>query len=315
MQHLILIALGLAASTTSASLLKRQLSCSDPSSSDCQDQESTYLEQVCLPSNATGYPDFNAPCVQTQLITIECMYGAAGLNSFLGTDSISATDDSEDTPTLSNSTQRDCVCESQYFAALTGCDDCYRAHGALQGVDGADYINAGYIASISSSYCAVTNTPTVGLADMLYGIATGSLASSVDSVASTASASTFSDPIGNQTAVSYYYTPSVTGSAAWFVAQATSSAGANSTSDGSASGSGSASSSSESLVTSNGQIVATAGAATTTGTAASGTASGASGTAAGASDTASTPPGSMAGRQEAAAIAGVIALAGFVAML
>ncbi|KAK3069446.1 hypothetical protein LTR53_012205 [Teratosphaeriaceae sp. CCFEE 6253] len=295
MQHLILIALGLAASTTSASLLKRQLSCSDPSSSDCQDQESTYLEQVCLPSNATGYPDFNAPCVQTQLITIECMYGAAGLNSFLGTDSISATDDSEDTPTLSNSTQRDCVCESQYFAALTGCDDCYRAHGSLQGVDGADYINAGYIASISSSYCAVTNTPTVGLADMLYGIATGSLASSVDSVASTASA--------------------ITGSAAWVVVQATSSAGANSTSDGSASESGSASSSSESLATSNGQIVATAGATTTTGTAASGTASGAPGTAAGASGTASTPPGSMAGRQEAVAIAGVIALAGFVALL
>ena len=307
MQRFALLTFGLAAAT-SASLLKRQLQCSDPASEDCQEQQADYLQEICLPTNATGYPDFDAPCVQTELISIECMYGAAGLSTLLSTDDDSSSNsygEDGDIPTLSNSTQRECICESQYWVALSGCSDCFKAHGSAQSDEGLNYVDPSYIASASSSYCAVTNTPTAGFDMFIYGLATGSAASSLASVASTAAASTFSDPIGNQTAVSYYYTPSVTGSAAWVVAQATESA-SNNTVTTSASGSGSASS--ESMATSNGQIVATAGAASTTSGAPSGTASGASGSA-------STSAGSGAGKHEAAAVAGVIAMAGFVALL
>ncbi|TKA79505.1 hypothetical protein B0A55_02447 [Friedmanniomyces simplex] len=310
MQHLTLLTLGLAAAS-SASLLARQIQCSDPTSDNCLQQESDYLQQVCMPTNSTGDPDFNAPCNQVQAITVECIYGSTGLSSLTSSGASSNSGYGSDglggSPArLSNSTQRECVCESQFFGILAGCNDCYNAHGGAQdGVLGT--VAPSFYASASSSYCAVTNTPTVGFDDVLYGFATGSVGSSVASAASTASASSFSDPVGNKTAVSYYFTPSVTGSSAWIVAQATESV-SNSTASGSGSASGSASSQSASVATSNGQIVATAGAASKTSGSATGTASGASGTA-------STTGSSGAGKQEAAAVAGVIALAGFVILL
>ena len=305
MQHVTLLTLGLAAAS-SASLFKRQYD-------DYEDQTADYLQQVCYPSNATGYPDFNAPCVQTQLISIQCLYGAAGLQSLLSTgdddeNSNNNSNDEEDMPMLSNSTQRECVCQSQFWAAANGCNDFFKAHGA-SATDEDLTLDPSILASASSSYCAVTNTPTVGFDMFLYSIATDVQTSNTDSAASTASSSTFSDPIGNQTAVSLYYTPSITGSSAWVVAQATSSVSNNTVASGS-SGSGSASST-ESLATSNGQIIATAGASATTGS----TSGSASGTASAASGSASTTAGSGAGKQEAAAVAGVIALAGIVALL
>ncbi|KAK5691738.1 hypothetical protein LTR17_025598 [Elasticomyces elasticus] len=269
MQHLIFLTLGLAAAS-SASSLKRQLQCGgDPFSDDCEQHESDYLQQVCMPINATGYPDTNAPCIQVQAITYECIYGPAGLQSLLGNDS-SSTYSEEDTPVLSNNTQRECVCQSQFFNILQGCNDCYNAHGASGDDSVLGDIAPSFFASASSSYCAVTNTPTLGFAEVLYNFAT-------ETPASTATPSSFSDPIGNQTAVSYYYTPSLTGSAAYVIAQATGSASSGSVS-GSQTASGSGASETASVATSNGQIVATAAAQTSSGSA-TGTASGASGTA------------------------------------
>ncbi|EMC97957.1 hypothetical protein BAUCODRAFT_67483 [Baudoinia panamericana UAMH 10762] len=286
MQNLILISAAFAASAT-ASLLPRQGS--------SQQDPSDYLDYVCMPTNSSGYPDFNAPCIAVQAITAECIYGAAGLSVIMASGSDNGAEIDEDTPMLSNSTQRNCVCQSQFFNALSGCNNCYKAHGAPSGLDG--YVDQSFIASASSSYCAVTNTPTAGLADVLYGYATGSVASSLQSVASTASqTSTFSDPLGNNTAVSAYFTPSVTGSAFWVVAQATQTA---SNSTGSSSGSVS------------GQIVATSAPASS----AAGTSSRVSGSASGASASASTTAGSGAGKQELAAVVGALALmAGVVAL-
>ncbi|KAK5738183.1 hypothetical protein LTR17_006213 [Elasticomyces elasticus] len=284
MQHLTLLTLGLAA-VSSASSMKRQLQCStDPTSDDCQEQEADYIQQVCNPTNTTGYPDFNAPCNQIQAITLQCMYGAAGLSALQGDvpDASYGSDDEDNSvETVSNTTQQECICQSQWFNIAAGCNDCYHAHGASGGDNIVGDLAPSLFASLSSSYCAVTNTPTMGFDMVVYGLATGSVASSLASVASTASPSTFSDPIGNQTAVSYYYTPSITGSAAWVLAQATSSATSGSA-DGSDSASqtasGSGASETASVATSNGQIVATAAAQTSSGSA-TGTASGASGTA------------------------------------
>lgn len=288
------LAVALAASTSALNILPRQDRTSDFDINN-------YLTEVCMPTNASGSPDLNAPCTALQLITAECVYGPAGLQQVLGNNDPEGTYGFENNaPTLSNSSQRTCVCESQFYSQALGCNECYKAHGAPpSGING--YLSEDFLSSASSSYCAVTNTPTVGFAEVLYAYATGSYASSIVAAASTASStSTFSDPLGNRTAVSLYFTPSVTGSAAWVVAEATESASAMS-----ASGSGSVLSLSQSTMTSDGQIVATAD-ATQTGSA--------SGTASGASSTASTTD-SAAGRQEVAAIAGVIAMAGFVAVM
>jgi len=282
MQALALLMMGLSAAA-SASVLRRQVHCSNPGSFQCEQEIQNYLSEVCMPINATGGPDFNAPCVAAQLIEFECMYGSRGVDFVLGNDPNGASYSEQAPPLLSNATQRDCLCESQFFNEVQGCLDCYTAHGGEAFGDG---INTKQLSSMRSSYCAVTNTPTQGLAEVLYSLVP------TTSSASSSATSTFSDPIGNKTAVSYYFTPSVTGSAAWSVAEATMSA-----SNMTAVGSSGTSTTSMSVFTSNGQIVPTAGASS-----ASGSAKG-------------TSTSSGSGPQETAAVAGMIALAGFVALL
>lgn len=294
MQYLALLSLSALAS---ASLLKRQVQCADPNSEACSDRQEMYLAEVCTPSNASGYPDFDAPCNAVQRITAACMYGAAGLGLLTGGTSDSTATGEEDPPELSNSTQRTCICESQFFDQTNGCEDCYKGHGF--GQDG-DVTGPDVFSSLSSQYCAVTYTPTVGIADFLDAYA-ATAQSTQSTAASNSTGFTLSDPIGNKTAVSYYFTPSVTGSAAYLVAEATDSASTS----GSVSGSGSGSAMSTSMHTSNGQIVQTASVSE---------AGSASGSASGSAATASTTK-SGAGKQEAAAVAGVIAFAGFVALL
>jgi len=247
-----------------------------------------------MPYNSSGYPDLTVPCNAVLAIELECTYGSAGLDLLTN-----GSDDAyDDTPTLSNSTQRDCVCESLFFSQFEACADCHTAHGASDAFEESDYSSPSAVSSLSSSYCAVTNTPTLALSDVLFNLATATASSQSGAAASNATSS-FHDPIGNKTAVSYYYTPSVTGNAVYIVAQATNNA--NSTISSSASGS----SSSASLHTSNGQIVPTASVSATESS---------GGTASGSAATASTTDNG-AGKREAAVLSGVIALAAFVAMM
>jgi hypothetical protein len=311
MQYITVLSLGLAASASaraSSSLLKRagfSLNC-DPNNFECQRREMIYFTEICMPTNETGFPDFNAPCNAVSAIELECIYGASGLATWLAelqgsTDSSYGIDDS--TPMLSNTTQRDCICQSQIFNGMTGCTDCYLKHGMSQ----ADYANEGpafepsLISSFSSSYCAATNTPTLGFQDVAYNIASTFLTATATDVSSSALTSTFTDPLGNNTAVSLYFTPSVTGTAAYVVAEATVTPSNGTVTSGS--------STSESVATNSaGQIVATA-AASNAGTSGSGNGTSGSGSAS-ASGTSS-----GAGVRETAAVAGVLALAGFVALL
>lgn len=305
-RSIVLIALAAAAN---ADILRRQQAqndCSQANSSaslDCASLATAdYLMGVCQPYNGNGQPDMNAPCNQMAAITVECVYGASGLqlvqNALSSSPgSASSTSDQNFTP-LDNGTQRICICESQFFPAYTGCSDCFTAHGApdISGDSINGQVSQDVISSASRSYCAATNTPTLGFYEAFASVAANVYqTSSIGLTAQDTSTSSFSDPIGNSTAVSYYYTPSITGSSAWVVAQATESA-----SNGTASGPTSGSASSTPLNTNSaGQIVQT-------------TASSASGSASGSAS--STSSGSGAARtQEVAAVAGVIALAGFVA--
>ncbi|KXS95402.1 hypothetical protein AC578_6774 [Pseudocercospora eumusae] len=246
-----------------------------------------YLMSVCQPknsSNGDALPDLNAPCNAIAAIQGQCIYGP---------DYVSAGSD-EEMPTTqqqqqSNDTQRVCLCESQFWDLARGCFSCYKKHGGE--MDGAGSIGEDTLSSISSKYCAATVTPTAGLADYLFVLAS-SLEPSTSQTGSVQTSVSYLDSIGNKTEVSYYYTPSVTGSAAWMVAQPT--------------GSGS----SVAYNTTNvhdGQIRATASANNAA-------ASGGSGTRTG-SGAQSTESGSSAGKHEAMAAAGLLGLVGLVAVL
>jgi hypothetical protein len=229
------------AGLASASLTTRQAglsNCGQPDSSQCQEAQDTYISAICSPNNASGAYDMNAPCNQVLVLTSECIYGSQGLVAIISEGNKGpAGIGSENAVPFSNDTQRDCICESHFFDALSGCNDCWRGHGASFDL----YLPVTAITSVSSSYCAVSNSPTLGFGDMLYGYVTQS--PSTTTTASNSAVSTFSDAIGNDTAVSKYFTPSVTGTAAWSVAQATQST---------------QNTASASLATSSGQIVPTA---------------------------------------------------------
>ncbi|KAK3686745.1 hypothetical protein LTR37_019495 [Vermiconidia calcicola] len=245
-------------STVSASLAKRQR---DPNQ---------YVSSICMPVNGTGDADYSAPCNVVQALQYQCIYGVP----------LDESTNSRARP-QANSTQRLCACQSQMFDMLHGCLACYEEHGMPGGLGVSDDV----ISTASSEYCAASATPSLGLAEYLFQFASdpevSSLASSVRAAASTS----FTDPIGNQTAVSLYYTPQVTGSAALDVPDLTRGATATTTN----------------VV--DGQVVATA----------SETSGGSTGSAAGSASPSAAGEGG-AGRLKVA-VGGVIGLAGIVAVL
>jgi len=156
---------------------------------------------------------------------------------------------------------------------------------------------------MSSTYCAASATPTIGGTDFIVSF----LNPSSGPLAAAFTPSSFSDPIGNRTDVSLYYTPSATGSAAWIVAMPTISGNSRSVSY-------------SSVNTVSGQIVPTAvfsrSSPATTTAAPSGDAID---SASAASGSASTSASSSAGALETAivrkkALAGMLGLAGLVAL-
>ncbi|KXT08965.1 hypothetical protein AC579_4019 [Pseudocercospora musae] len=252
-----------------------------------------YLVSVCQPKNSSNndMPDYNAPCNAIAAIQGQCIYGPAYLSApGSGTGSLKKRQSGDsDIPTQSNDTQRVCLCESEFWDLANGCFSCYKKHGGE--MDGAGSISENTLSSISSKYCAATVTPTAGLADYLYALAS-SLEPSTTQTGSVQTSVSYLDSIGNKTEVSYYYTPSVTGSAAWVVAQPT------------------GSDSSVAYSTTNvddGQIRATASANNAA-------ASGGSETRTG-SGAQSTESGSSAGKHEAMAAAGLLGLVGLVVVL
>lgn len=222
----------LAASGAYASLQNRQTN-----SDEIETQNLETLHEACILYTPDDHPDWSAPCNAIEAIVWQCMYGPdifKELNrSYSNRDGDSTSlqkrallprqiydvpadgsdADDSDTPEQDPTTQRTCICESQFFAQVQGCADCYRAHG---GGEYAREVGIDSLPSLSSSYCAASATPTAGFA----GVFDGALSSASYSTSST---TPISDSLANQTAVSLYFTGSVTGTPAYIVAQPTAS--------------------------------------------------------------------------------------------
>lgn len=182
------------------------------------------VQAVCFPNSTTDATkaDPNAPCNAYVFMQSECIYGTDnGLKA--AQDALNSVWRSPlrkrdaGPPQLSNDTQRQCVCQSQIFDAFKGCQACINKHSSGAALP-ADVLPGGILPgndqmdALSKSYCAVTATPTAGFGEELYGLVSDVPGEQTTSVSTTL---TVSDPLGNKTDVSLYYTPTVTGKAFW----------------------------------------------------------------------------------------------------
>ncbi len=191
-------------------------SCSaSPLSLACLGPEMLHLGSICEPG-ADNEAFLSFPCNQKALIWLQCYYGRTFHQVWNTTTNEYISE--QGWTSQSPEKQRLCTCESEYFETLTGCSACYEAHGSnaalFQGQDG--------IKSMSSSYCAATSTPTVGIQGMVESWYNRSqVTSAFKSAVAEAITSTYSDPLSGSTAVSLYFTPRLTGSAVFNIAGVT----------------------------------------------------------------------------------------------
>lgn len=219
-----------------------------------------YLGSICYGSDDRT-PELTLPCNAIDAIRYECLLGPKiGLPYFIARSqgkqeftvdgqTIKIYGNNFEPHELGNSTQRDCICMSQYFDQSAACRQCYARHGDTQlehlgTYGGLSFEDARVERQFSSSYCAATNTPT---ADFVHevrsfppaqpptttnpwnGYATDipdAYESSIEEAADATSTDIFRDPLANKTDVSLYYTPSVTGSAAYVLGGPTNTADA-----------------------------------------------------------------------------------------
>ena len=172
--------------------------------------------------NSTHKPDLSFPCNIASLVIFECTYGAE--NGTLAFQQLtSPTPDLEElkhyTP-QSNRIQRIYACSSQFSDEINGCAVCEKAHG---GQDALAFFSENNItASMSSAYCALSATPSVGLLEYVQDWTIGkSMPASVRSKVSAAETERYHDPLRTSTEVGIYWTGSVTGSEAWSIVDAT----------------------------------------------------------------------------------------------
>lgn len=166
-------------------------------------------EDVCLPTNAAGLPDFSAPCNLRSRTERLCVFGEQirGIVDSSGLDNYGEKDGHPMSHQLYRN-QRDCICQSQLFDQMEGCRACFYAV-----VGDARYLYASSaIKSFSSTYCAVTAMPQA------YYVAMDSVLEALDEKTDPpTSVSSPPNPFGSKTDVSFYWTPSATGVSAWDV--------------------------------------------------------------------------------------------------
>lgn len=246
MKQFAITALAIAGSSASISDKRQLFEASEPTQ---EDQFNAQIQSVCLPRNSSDMLDFNAPCNALRAIQAQCMIGSDGLK-YLNPQHADEYDDPDQLPV---ETQRACICQSQHTDMMIGCFACFKEHGStnVEFVTTPDKIH-----SFMEDYCDA-DKPARDYANAIIELApededdTSSTTSSDSSAATT-----FTDPIGNTTDVSLYYTPSVTGTAAYIPAVPTP--------EGSV-----ANATYTSMSTSDGQIVPTAGASGNDGSAGS----------------------------------------------
>lgn len=176
-----------------------------------------HINAVCSPFEDSGQPDWNVPCNALTAIHYECQFGSGGrdlvptrqdIERFLAGEAVSSGREVPDL--LPYEAQRVCICQSQYRHFLRGCMKCLEAHGG--GEDAHPASESGF-EQILSKYCDVAIPATGNYMD----IYTGSIVQNAPNP-STIRTTTYSDPIGNVTDVSLYFTPSVTGTSAYLPA-------------------------------------------------------------------------------------------------
>ena len=282
-------ALALFASLSTATLHNRALKDCEkhPNSVTC---EAEYLDSICSPGFRSKDVDLDAPCNMVNYIGVECVYGSKPNITTHGIQDPQG-------QMLSNRTQQLCICESQYFESTLGCESCLNKHGGSSHIGLA--IPFEVISSMSAAYCAASATP-IGIIDFQFSYLQKPQFSTYFSSASSSgsAAATFSDPLANSTAISLYYTATVTGSEALDVGVFTGTGTALQTT----------------VMMSDGHIVATATVNAKTTASTSTLTTGA--TQGGAETSSSTTSTSGLGtRQTEAAFAGVLGLIGVVALL
>jgi hypothetical protein len=202
MNRLTILALALA-TANAAGFIKRQ------DSEDNQDSElDDYLSEVCEPADDNGVRDWSAPCNAVLSIQYECMYGTAGGEYIRAPpqESDFQHGDDDGLPEQPNEAQRICFCQSQFRDQIAGCMKCHKDHG---GAEGSDWFGANLIDPATKEYCDASKPANESFSDFFLNHISLDNGTTTDSPA--AQTSTFSDPIGNKTDVSLYFTPSVTG--------------------------------------------------------------------------------------------------------
>ncbi|GAB7331204.1 hypothetical protein MBLNU13_g02671t1 [Cladosporium sp. NU13] len=190
------------------------------------------IAEACYPGFSEQKIDWSAPCPAVQIIQAECTWGpevGEWVKKALGRPVDSdgpgfINDDWEQQP---EDLQRACLCSSQYSDMVLGCGACLESHG-VELADMATYLatsNATAVQKFEKMYCDAGVEPTLdnrlAAFDVLYGQDYDFLKPR-PSVASTAS-----DSLGNATAVSLYFTASV--SSAYTVDMPTASSSASQT--------------------------------------------------------------------------------------
>lgn len=192
------------------------------------------MREKCTPStNATGLPDFNAPCNILRAISAQCQYGPRGLDRVTSPDVTAASLGEPQSP----ETERTCLCQSQFLDATLGCNACKATlptsgdveHKALLLPDYDTWSDFGKGAM--ARYCSLEYTPDKAYLDFWtdfleeamdvdYGKAqASSLAREASSSSPPATRSSLTPTTSSD--VSLYYTMSVSGSAAYSLSMPT----------------------------------------------------------------------------------------------
>jgi hypothetical protein len=206
-----------------------------PPGSEGDEMELTRIATACFPGTVEHQPDWTAPCTAAQVIREECTWGPGAREMM---ERISQSESSEgNTGFLSADweqqpleLQRDCLCSSQYAEMVLGCGACFAAHGISQAFM-ANFLvttNATAVREWTEVYCDPDVAPQEDMEESgihAFGFLPRVGNDAEDSSASSSVFTTASDSLGNASAVSLYFTPSV--SSAYSVDMATASSSAN----------------------------------------------------------------------------------------
>jgi len=206
-----------------------------PPGSEGDETELTRIATACFPGTVERQPDWTAPCTAAQVIREECTWGPGAREMM---ERISRSESSEgNTGFLSADweqqpleLQRDCLCSSQYAEMVLGCGACFAAHGVSQAFM-ANFLvttNATAVREWTKVYCDPDVAPQEDAEESdihAFGFLPRLGDDDDESSAASSVLTTASDALGNATAVSLYFTPSV--SSAYTVDMATASSSAN----------------------------------------------------------------------------------------